>query len=244
MQELKGKITSEFVRPLEVPDHSFSTVFRHDLSCPLRQARQRNTKIYFLGQRTTWWGGGLPREGVGVEKFIPSLESLFPPLETQGKQILSPVCFGNVRGCPLDPWGCAKRFVLIVRPLLSIMCRAISEFQPILMKTQWKGREHGKTEACGTLVVTCFSLTHNLCHLHRPPLPPSLYPLFPCFALHAIPSHTRAAPTLFDHLFPHLQIHPSQPLGLAEKCQAVFNQITCNPVKILFSSGLDPFRIG
>ena len=30
----------------------------------------------FLGQKTARWGGGLPREGVVVEKFVPSPESL------------------------------------------------------------------------------------------------------------------------------------------------------------------------
>ena len=28
----------------------------------------------FLGPETAWWGGGLPREGVVAEKFVPSLE--------------------------------------------------------------------------------------------------------------------------------------------------------------------------
>ena len=38
---------------------------------------KKSTKIHFLGPETTGWGGGgLPREGVVVEKFVPSLESL------------------------------------------------------------------------------------------------------------------------------------------------------------------------
>ena len=40
------------------------------------QARKKSTKINFLGLEIAGWGGGLPREGVGVEKFVPSLESL------------------------------------------------------------------------------------------------------------------------------------------------------------------------
>ena len=40
------------------------------------QARKKNTKINFLGPETTRWGGGLPREGVVAEKFVPSCESL------------------------------------------------------------------------------------------------------------------------------------------------------------------------
>ena len=39
-------------------------------------------------------GWGLPLE-VGAEKLAPSLESSFPPSETQGKQTLSPGCPGN-----------------------------------------------------------------------------------------------------------------------------------------------------
>ena len=36
-----------------------------------------------------------PPEGWGLEKFVPSLESSFPPVETQGKQISSPGCPGS-----------------------------------------------------------------------------------------------------------------------------------------------------
>ena len=35
------------------------------------------TKINFLDPETAGWGGGLPRERVVVEKFVPILESLF-----------------------------------------------------------------------------------------------------------------------------------------------------------------------
>ena len=40
------------------------------------QARKKSTKINILGPETARWGGGLPREGVVAEKFVPSLESL------------------------------------------------------------------------------------------------------------------------------------------------------------------------
>ena len=43
---------------------------------PFFQARKRSTKIKFFGPETTRWGGGLPREGVVAENFVPSLESL------------------------------------------------------------------------------------------------------------------------------------------------------------------------
>ena len=42
----------------------------------MNQSRKRSTKINFLGPETAGWGGGLPREGVVVGKFVPSLESL------------------------------------------------------------------------------------------------------------------------------------------------------------------------
>ena len=32
-----------------------------------------STKIYFLGPETARWGEGLPRDRVGVEKFVPFL---------------------------------------------------------------------------------------------------------------------------------------------------------------------------
>ena len=38
----------------------------------------KSTKINFLGPETARWGGGLPREGVVAEKFVPSLDTLFP----------------------------------------------------------------------------------------------------------------------------------------------------------------------
>ena len=43
---------------------------------PFSGDRKKSTKINFLGPETAGWGGGLPREGVVVEKFVPSLESL------------------------------------------------------------------------------------------------------------------------------------------------------------------------
>ena len=64
-----------------------------------------------MGPETVQWDGSLTREGVGVEKIIPSLESSFPPFEPgENKQ-----CPQDVPGiipefCKdvLDPWGCAK----------------------------------------------------------------------------------------------------------------------------------------
>ena len=41
------------------------------------RARKERTKINLLGPETAVWGGGLPRDRVGVEKLVPSLESVF-----------------------------------------------------------------------------------------------------------------------------------------------------------------------
>ena len=43
-------------------------------SITLDQPREERTKINLLGPETAGWGGGLPHEGAGVAKFIPSLE--------------------------------------------------------------------------------------------------------------------------------------------------------------------------
>ena len=45
-------------------------------ACSSGKKKKKSTKINFFGPETAGWGGGLPHEGVGVEKFVPSLESL------------------------------------------------------------------------------------------------------------------------------------------------------------------------
>ena len=65
------------------------------------QARKKSTKINFLGPETAWWGGGLPREGVGVEKFVPSLESL-SSWGFEERNLGRP---GDFAGMSTDPWG-------------------------------------------------------------------------------------------------------------------------------------------
>ena len=71
-------------------------------------AGKRSTKIHFLGPETTWWGGGLPREGVVAEEFVPSLESLSSlDLEEESG------CPGNFAGMSWTHGGvqkvCAKK---------------------------------------------------------------------------------------------------------------------------------------
>ena len=69
------------------------------------QARKKSTKINFLGPETARWGGGLPREGVVAEKFVPSLESL-PWVSTGGIWDVP----GFLPGCP-RPLAMFKTFV-------------------------------------------------------------------------------------------------------------------------------------
>ena len=65
--------------------------------------QKKSTKINFLGPETAGWGGGLPRESVVVEKFVPSLESLSSKGEIWDVLGISP-------GCP-GPLGVFKKFV-------------------------------------------------------------------------------------------------------------------------------------
>ena len=81
------------------------------------QARKKSTKINFSGLETARWGGGLPREGVVAEKFVPSLESL----SSLGFEEKNLGCPGNFAGMSQTPGGvqkvCAKKFVRIFRSL-------------------------------------------------------------------------------------------------------------------------------
>ena len=67
----------------------------------MNQARKRSTKINFLGPETAGWGWGLPREGMGVQKFVPSLESLFSfSSGVEGGSSMSPKFCWDVPGVP------------------------------------------------------------------------------------------------------------------------------------------------
>ena len=66
--------------------------------------KKKTTKINFLGPETAGWGGGLPREGVVVEKFVPSLERL-SSLGFEGRKL---GCPGNFAGMSRDPWEPSK----------------------------------------------------------------------------------------------------------------------------------------
>ena len=75
----------------------------------LGRAREKSTKINFLGAETAWWGGGLPRERVVAEKFVLSLESL----SSLGFEERNLGCPGNFAGMSRTPGGvqevCAKK---------------------------------------------------------------------------------------------------------------------------------------
>ena len=40
--------------------------------------RRQSTKINFLGLESAGWGGGLPREGMVLENFVPPSNICFP----------------------------------------------------------------------------------------------------------------------------------------------------------------------
>ena len=73
------------------------------------QARKKSTKIKFLGPETARWGGGLPREGVVAENFVPALETL----SSLGFEERNPGCPGNFAGMSRTLGGvqkvCAKK---------------------------------------------------------------------------------------------------------------------------------------
>ena len=70
------------------------------------RARKKSTKIKFLGPETARWGGGLPRERVVAEKFVPSLESL----SSLGFEERNLGCPGNFAGMS-QTCGVFKNFV-------------------------------------------------------------------------------------------------------------------------------------
>ena len=75
---------------------------------------KKSTKIeirfFFFGPETaSWWGGGLPLEGVGAENFVPALESL----SSFGFEERNLGCPGIFAGMSRTPGGvqkvCAKK---------------------------------------------------------------------------------------------------------------------------------------
>ena len=90
---------SSTITAVKVPS-ALEGVLSHD---PL-QARKKSTTINFLGPETARWGGGLPREGVVAEKFVPSLESL----SSLGFEERNLGCSRNFSGMSRAPGGVQK----------------------------------------------------------------------------------------------------------------------------------------
>ena len=85
---------------------------------PVRQ-KIKSTKIHFLGPETAGWGGGFPREGVGLKvRAIPRKFVFLGFGRLEGRSL---ECPGNFRRDVPDPWGCSKslchkkKFVRIVQ---------------------------------------------------------------------------------------------------------------------------------
>ena len=65
---------------------------------------KRAQGLTFFGPETAGWGGGLPPEGVGVEKFAPSVESL----SSLGFEERNLGCPGHFAGMSRTPGGVQK----------------------------------------------------------------------------------------------------------------------------------------
>ena len=93
-------------------------------------------RLNFLAPETAGWGGGLPRGGVVVEKFVPSLESL-SCLGLEGRNL---GCPGNVVGISRTPGGVQKVCAKTVRVNFSFLSRA--RFRPESGKKKTSKHKH------------------------------------------------------------------------------------------------------
>ena len=66
--------------------------------------KKRAQRLTFWVRRPPRWGGGLPREGVVAEKFVPSLESL----SSLGFEERNLGCPGSFAGMSRTPGGVQK----------------------------------------------------------------------------------------------------------------------------------------
>ena len=66
--------------------------------------RKSEHKDGLVGPETAWWGAGLPREGVVVEKFVLSLEGL----SSVGSEGGCLACPGNFPGMSRTPGSVHK----------------------------------------------------------------------------------------------------------------------------------------
>ena len=116
--------------------------------CLKIQARKKSTKINFLGPETARWGGGLPREGVVAENFVPALETL----SSLGFEERNPGCPGNFAGMSRTPGGVQKVCAKKLRAHFSfpknsgrLCAQRISQKRKISPKTEVFGRTSLRT---------------------------------------------------------------------------------------------------
>ena len=81
-----------------------NTAYATPKTCVIDSGKKKSTKINFFGPETAGWGGGLPPEGVGVKKFVPSLESL----SSLGFDARNLGCPGIFAGMSRTPGGVQK----------------------------------------------------------------------------------------------------------------------------------------
>ena len=131
----------------------------------LKSGKKKEHKINFLGPESDGSGGGLPREGVVVEKFVPSLESLFS-LGLEGRKL---GCPGNFVGMSRTPRGVQKVCAKKVRAHFSFPMKTL---QRTFLRL--RGSYCRKTPSFGVFSLSPFSLTRLSLHSPRPsPFPPS-----------------------------------------------------------------------
>ena len=87
--------------------------------CPVKisvgiQARKKNPNLNFLSPDIFWWGGGLPREGVGAKKFGMSLE-------TQGIKLFWRDIPGFCRDIPEAPEKFKKKCLGFFRVVKTVL---------------------------------------------------------------------------------------------------------------------------
>ena len=86
-----------------------------EISPPSLQARKKEPKPKLLSLDIFWWGGGLPREGVGAKKFGMSLE-------TQGIKLFWRDIPGFCRDIPEAPEKFEKKMFGLNFWPLSLSC--------------------------------------------------------------------------------------------------------------------------
>ena len=124
----------------------------------LHSGKKKNTKINSLGPETARWGGGLLREGVVAEKFVPSLKSL----SSVGFQERNLGCPGNFAGMVFKKFV-QKKFVRIFR---SPSIRSLKHAHKWPQELQKMSENCLKVLESGTSMYKSakYTLTPHYCH--------------------------------------------------------------------------------